>query len=145
MSSLTITQNRFEQAEFVRAIHFATPDEGTTPEDVLKPEYWAHVASQLRPGSRIEVVPEDGAWFGEYYVAASSRNWAKVVPLRVVELASKIETPILEGAKHAITWGGQLQKYRIVRLSDKTVIKQGFATKAEAEKGLADYELALAA
>ena len=58
MADLTLTQNRIEQAEFVRPVFCVSPTAGTKPEDLLKPEYWTHVARQFKPGSRIEALCE---------------------------------------------------------------------------------------
>jgi len=145
LSSTQLTNGRFQLAEYVRNDFVATPEAGTSHEDLLKPEYWAHVAADLRPGCIIQAIPEDNTYFAEYFVIACARNWAKVSLLRFVELAeAKADIPEEKGA-FEVNFGGPVQKWRFIRVADKQVIKSGFATKAEALKEMADYENALLA
>jgi hypothetical protein len=51
--------NRFQPAEFSRTWWFATAEAGTTIEQISKPEFWAHVASQMRPLDEIVVTTDD--------------------------------------------------------------------------------------
>ena len=146
MSSIQITAPRIEQAEFVRNVLHATPEAGTSHEEMLKPEYWTHVAKQLKPGTIIQAVPEDGLWFAEFYVVAASRTWAKVSLLRFHEL-SEIATPdvVDKGAEYKVEWGGAVHKWRLVRLSDKQVIKKEMQSKEDAQLALVNLEKALTA
>jgi hypothetical protein len=61
---------------------------GTKIEDVLQPQYWAHVAGQLGPYTRIEVL-ETGEWMLELLVINCGRNWAKVQVLHKFELEER--------------------------------------------------------
>jgi hypothetical protein len=42
-------------------------------------------------------------------------------------------------------WSGPHTKYRVLRLSDKAVVKDGFATKEEAALWLTEHKKAIAA
>ena len=42
-----LLQRRFALAEHTRAIYFVTVEESIKPEDVLQPDFWRHVASQI--------------------------------------------------------------------------------------------------
>jgi hypothetical protein len=144
LSELTLTQNRIEQAEFVRPVFCISPTAGTKPEDLLKPEYWTHVARQIKPGSRIEALCEDNAWQADYIVTSAATNWVKCVLLRKTMLENVETAPQKEGAKFEAKWLGNVRKWGYLRLADGEVIKEGLSTKDEAVKALASYELALA-
>ena len=139
-----LTPDRFKTAEYVRTIFSATVASGTKLEEVEKPEYWSHVASKLQPGSRIEVSPEDATWLAELYIVSCGRNWVKTCTLRFHELAeSSPDEEVAAVAEYTIGWSGPIKKFRILRNSDKSEMKSGFTTKAEAQAWLADYQKAL--
>jgi hypothetical protein len=50
---------------------------GTTIEDVLDPQYLAHLATGIELYSRIEVLIESGEWMLELLVMGVGRNWVK--------------------------------------------------------------------
>lgn len=74
--------SRLVSAETVRRNLSVTPETGITLSDVMKPEYWAHVAARLNRADRIEVVAEDFAWTADLIVADRGRTWAKMLVLR---------------------------------------------------------------
>jgi hypothetical protein len=135
---MSITNSRVKDAAYVRNIFSATPEIGTKYEDVLKPEYWSHVAASFHPTDRIEVLSEDGSWFAELFVVSCGRNWAKVCPLRFVELSESVPTEAQD--KFKVVWRGQVHKHSVVRIADNAVIKTEFATAADAKKWMDDYE-----
>jgi hypothetical protein len=134
-----ILLNRVKSAEYVRNIFSATPEIGTKYDDVLDPRYWTHVAPTLHPTDRIEVLAEDGAWFAELIVLSCGKNWAKVFPLRFVEM-SESQPEEAPGAEYVVVWRGMVHKHSVVRTADKVVVKAGFASAAEAKTWLATYE-----
>ena len=138
-----LTPDRFKQAEYTRNIFAMTPAPNTEVEHLMKPEYWSHVARQLNPTDRVEVIAEDNSWFAEVLVMSTGPNWARVKLLRYTPLAeksAKADAPVTN-PQFDVNYGGVSAKHRVVRLSDKSVIKDGFATKAEAVKYMQEYEL----
>lgn len=133
-----ILQNGITQAEYARVVWRLTPEPGTSPEDVLVPAYYAHVAKQLKPGARIEVAPADGSWFMELYVRSSDANAAKVALLELYTFdeVAQVETAVFE-VKHRGPKG-----WSVVRTSDKAVVFENGKTKDEATKWIADQSLA---
>lgn len=81
---MSILQSQIQAAEFARVVWRAVPDAGTPLEDILKPEYWAHVARNLHLNDIIELTPEDGAYFGELLVRSITPR-IRVDILRVVQ------------------------------------------------------------
>jgi len=139
---ITLLSDKFKGAEYARNIWSATSAVGVALEDVLKPEYWAHVAMKLTPSDRIEVVAEDGSFFAELYVQDKDKTWAKVFLLRhvVLDPLEKID-PTLD---FKVDWRGPANRYGVIRKSDNTVIKDGFATKGEAARFIDTYSRSMA-
>ena len=147
-----LTMDRFKEAEHTRCVYAMTPAINTTVEHLLKPEYWSLVAARLHPTARIEVISEDNAWFAELLVISNGSGWAKVKLLRYVPLddsAGRAPAIQLEKTNIEDTTSGQLTvqyagvkaRHRVVRKSDKEVLKDGFPTNAEAVKWMQEYEL----
>lgn len=144
---MKIQSGSLKLAEHVRAVHVVIPPEGTTVEDLLKPEAWAHVAHELATGSRIEVVPESGEWFAELYVVEAKRQWAKVVLLRKVDLAPLLvqgESAPQDTEEFYAKWSGPISKFRVHRKKDKEVIRADFATAEDANLWIAEHKKSLA-
>lgn len=134
-----MTPHRVKPAEYLRTIHVATPEAGTTVEDLLDPTFWAHCARGFHISDRIEVIPEDNAYYAELYVQEVSRNSVKVVLFAHHVLAPQEE----ESAgtdEYAIRWSGPHTKYRVVRKKDNAVLQDGFTDTASARKWLSTYE-----
>lgn len=135
---MSLNQSRFKSAEYVRSVWAVTAEEGMRVEDMLKPDYWAHVASSLKPWDKIEVRAEDGAFYAELIVMQASRNWAKVRVVHQVELNEALpEGTDVDG--HIVKWSGPHAKWRVIRASDKSVIHEGASSEAEAKKWLDDH------
>lgn len=144
---MKINPGALKLAEHVRAIHIVSPPQGTTLEDLLKPEAWAHVAHDLTAGSRVEVVPESGEWFAEFYVVEAKRQWAKVVLLRKVDLTAAPahgEATPADAEDFYAKWSGPISKFRVHRKKDKEVIRADFATAEDANLWIADHKKSLA-
>jgi hypothetical protein len=128
-----LLQNRLKQAEFVRTVWAAQPEPGTTLDEMLQPEYWAHVAKSLKQGSRIEVTAADGEWFAELFVRSATANDVKVFLLRH-QVFSEAKAP--EGDLEAKHRGGA--GWSVVRKSDKRVLVEKLETRGEAEDWIAN-------
>lgn len=125
---MKILQRQIQQADYVRTVHAATPEPGTNLDNMLQPDYWAHVAKSLKAGDLIEVRAADGEWFAELYVRSTSATDAKVVVLREHSFAEK-RAPTQDVD---VKFRGE-KKWSVVRKSDKTVLIEGLETKGAAE------------
>jgi len=122
-----------EEAVAARNIWQVKPEIAVTVKDLLKPDYWAHVARRMRAGDRVEAVPDDRHYFAEFFVLAASSNWAKLVLLRevtIIEDNEKIET---EG--FMIAFAGA-HKWRVTR--GEEILSKGHDDKDSATKWLAE-------
>lgn len=134
-----IRSGQIKQAEFARVVHYATPDAGTTVEQMMKPEFWANVAEKIKTGDRIEVVPVDGSYFVEFIVRLSSRNSVVVFPLRIVPLeqnAAALSED--EDPDFYVKWRGGA-KFCVMRKSDNTPVIENIETKEQAFREMSDY------
>lgn len=125
-----IGPERFKTAEYERQIHVANADEGTRPEDITMPDYWAHAAAQMKPWDRIEVRANDGTWFAELLVLDVSRQWAKVHVLALHRF-SDFDTS-LSGATlnlpYFVTHKGPQLKWCVIRRVDNAIVHQEAGT-----------------
>lgn len=133
---------RMKEESFVRTVYVATPEHGVTVEDLEKPEFWAHVAEQFKPGDLIHVYPEDGTFWAELLVQTTSRAAAQVRVLRNYELA-KVEA-LEDESEYEVKWAGPTAKFRVIRKSDGEVMKGGME-KDEAQTYLRSHVKAMAA
>lgn len=139
-----LTIDRWQLSEHLFALHSITAPPGYAAEDLLRPEAWANIARNLRPGEIVQARSEEGTWFIELYVWEKGQNWALVSALR---LATRPEAgPAKEPADaFEIEWRGPVKKFRIIRKSDKAELKAGFETREAANVWLADYRRTVAA
>lgn len=119
---------------------------GVTPEQLLKPAFWAHHGIRLRPWDEIRARAEDGTWMGTYLVLDCSRTWARVLQLSFHRLTSG-DVAITQAsmdemkaviAAHQVVHRGPLA-WSVVRKSDRAVLLEGRTTKPEAVSWLEAY------
>lgn len=137
--------SRMQLAEHRRQIWHIVPEHGTAFADLLSPAFWSHVSRQMKPADRIEVSAEDGSYFAELIVIDAGMQFAKVAVLREVKLETvePAAPAVLDG--HKVEWAGPHSKFRVLRTVDRKVLKDGFATRADAHAWLAGYSKSLAA
>lgn len=146
MTANPLMPANFKGAEFARSCFQAVPEHGTTIDDLLVNEYWAHVAPNMKPGDLIEVDAEDGTYWAMLKVRNAGRNWAKVSLLIHRPLSEVVEV-------EAASWSEQFrirhlvgpQKWRVERKSDGETIRHGFLTREDAEKYAKSHMQAMAA
>lgn len=114
-------------------------EEGTTVQDVLDAQYWAHMASQFAPYARVEVLEETGAWMLDLVVINCGRNWAQVHVLHRYDLVERSET-MPSATKHKVEWKGPSLKFCVIRLADGEMIQKDLPSKVAASEWLASYE-----
>lgn len=146
---MKILQNQMKQASFVRNRWAVVAAVGTDPNTLLDAETYAHIASMLRGGDIIEVVPVDRSWFAEVYLTSVKGFDVRTKLLRLVKFDAKEEAaapkepekkaedfgpgPSNEDAKYTLIQYGRGGKHRVVRVSDGVVMKDDL-TKEEAEE-----------
>jgi hypothetical protein len=133
---MKLIESRLKLAEYARSIHHVTPEPGTPLREMLKPEYWAHVARKMKVGDRIEVDAEERTWFAELYVRGVTPTSVAVVIMRTVEF-NKPESEEDAGAEYSAKHAGR-GVWRVIRNSDKAIVQDSFPTKEAAESWIAN-------
>lgn len=128
------------------SVYQCIAEEAHTAEDAQTPGYWAHVAAmrKLRTNDEFHVRNETGAWMLDLVVVEAGQRFARVKVLRTVDVEQPAETDKpLETVK--VEYKGPVKKHCIIRLSDREIVKEGIAMKADAIREAGEYEQRLAA
>jgi hypothetical protein len=136
---VTLEPQRMGLAEHRRQDWAVNAAAGTTIDDVLDPQYWAHMAAQMTPYDRVDVLLETGEWLLELLVLGVGRNWAQVRVLHHHELTKMAET-MPAAQKHKVDWKGPQRKYAVIRISDSAIVQDGFGTRGEATAWMDHHE-----
>lgn len=137
--SVVIHPTRMHLSEYKRQDWVCNAELGTTVEDVLKPEYWAHMAALMNPYDHIEVRVDDGSWVAYLLVTACDRTWAKVKLDRKLELVDDVSTPE-QSIRHRVEWKGPQLKWCVIRVSDSERVQSEMASKEVANEWLRNFE-----
>jgi spermidine synthase len=139
----SIGADKFKLAEYAEIVWHAVVPEGVTPEDLTRPDFWAHVASRLTAGAIIHVDAEDRSWYAHGKVLDADRTWAKV-DFYMVRHVAEVPEKGAEDDEFAVRFI-PASGFRVIRKSDRALIKEGLASKAEALTYIKNYRKALAA
>lgn len=131
-----IGPNRVKSAEFEFNNWVANADEATTQADVLKGEYWAHVAPQMKPWDIIHVRADDESWYSVLLVRESTAAYVRVEPLQQHKFDEQDMESLAKAsaarAAYSPKWGGPQLKWTVVRRSDSERVSHGHASEKEA-------------
>jgi hypothetical protein len=134
-----VMPGRVKLTEQARNSWFVTVEQGTTRQELQRPEFWALVAKNFKPGDRIEVHVDDGIYFAEYLVLTADRAWAKVHELRYEPLGTQDVSLTAANAtdvrnRYSVKYHGTHLKHCVERKDGEKVerLKEGFQDKAEA-------------
>lgn len=144
-SNRKLLEGEFGFAEYRRQDLIVFPAVGTSIDDMLKPDYWVHVASKMKALDRIEVRPSDGQWWAEMLVQVVEPGAVKVMVLRAVDFsraASPEAQPVPDG--YTIKWRGAA-RWGVIRDEDKFVLHEGENSREGAEAWLTVHLRKLAA
>ena len=135
---------KLQQLDHSVVVYHHTPEFETSRDDLAKPDYWTHVAAQLRPGHRIEVMAPDGAYWAMLLVRSASRLEAVVQELQFVKLG-KAEAAATPDQAYEVKWRGPSAKFSVIRISDGEIIREQIESKEAATQWLKNHEKSLAA
>ena len=113
-------------------------ESGTTLEDALKPEFWAHIAGKryFKPFTRVELQAADPVKFlADTVVIAAGPGFVKLKLLAYHDLADSEVAEQAEGLdddRFLIKHSG-FGKWAVIRKSDSKELKGGFQTKEDAQ------------
>lgn len=130
---------RFQLAEHVIQGWAVMVEHGTTMEDVLKPEFFAHVSRALRPFAKISVLADDGSFYAELLVKSAGATWANVVALNVVDLTGVAAPQAEPTSGYSVGFGGPHHKWRVLQVGANEPLSKGHESEAAARGWLADH------
>lgn len=118
-------------AENRRNVHLAVIPAATDPKDILTPIYWSHHARIFHTFDVIECVWADGSREVLLRVLFANSVEAHVSPMGAVVKHGR--DSVNSNDPYEVAWAGPSAKWRVTRRTDKSVIKDGFATKEMAD------------
>lgn len=127
----TLNPMRLKPATSAYMVYAVNAEAGITPEDVAKPEYWAHVAKSLTAGDIIIARSDDLSWLAEYLVQDVGQKFARLATIAVY----RFDTPSTGGVEEqdfCPKYNGTVSKWAVVRGKDKAIIATGLATREDA-------------
>lgn len=131
VKSYKVLPSEFSEARYTTNRWSITARAGTPYEAILgDPAYWAHIATKLKQCDIIEVHAQDRSYYAELYVLAAESKSARVAELCAVTLDNSPTVTL--PSNYDVEWAGPHHKWRVIRISDKTVIEKGFASEADA-------------
>jgi len=139
-----LLESRMQLAEHRNNRHSVVTPEGTPWTEVLRPEFWAHVAWKLRAGDTVDVHTDDMRYFGELYVRDVGRQRALVEELAFRSF-DRIEDETTAPPTHEVRFKGPQKKWCALRLDDGAVLKERCGTREEAVKWLDGHLRTIAA
>ena len=132
-------------AETVRNVYQINIPAGTTPEELLEPTFWSHVAAKLRAGDRIEVVTGDAAWFAELRVMevgrAGSFGARVAFTTSPVALSNEHVLPVLNDFEARPSGAG----WQVFKVGSTEPVKTDLPDQISAQKWITSQRRALAA
>ena len=131
-----LTPGRLKPAEYVRSPFRVEPAAGAALEDVMAPDYFAHVASKLRAGDRLEIMPECMSWYAEALVVDATRLSARIAIL-TGPLELDVGERVLADDGYEARWISPALRFGVFRRSDEHLMIKNLETKADAEKWIA--------
>jgi len=122
-----LENQRMEEADFKRTVMVATAHQGTMPEDLLKPEYWAYVSGRLKPWDEIVVRADDGTWLAKYLITEAGRTYARAHMMEQHNLSTRdvaLSANRLVIGEYEVLHRGEHQKWSVVRTNDRAVVHE---------------------
>jgi len=136
-----LNPTRRKLAEFVRNEHVVIAHATNTPQDILQPEYYAHVSDQLKARDRITVWADNMTWMAEIVVLEVGKGWAKVHPINLVEfdVAASIKGLTYEREGYRVAHRGEFSQWSVIRIADSEVVSENHGTQGGAVDWLENH------
>lgn len=130
--------------EHARNVWCCTCENAVRPGDLANPSFYANVASKLRIGDHLEIMPQDGSWWVHLIVRNVERGTAKVGLIQAIDFEdAAIKTEDLGDVE--IKWRGPKLRFGVVRKSDDHVLQENLPTKQAAMTWAMEHERNFAA
>ena len=110
---------------------------GATLDDVLAPDYLVHVAERLKAGDKLEIMPDCMTWYAEALVVDATRLSARIA-LLVGPIVIDAGEQVLADDAFEARWITPAVRFGVRRKADGAYVVKNLATKADAERWIAD-------
>ena len=137
-----ILEGRFGLASYLSNVWRITTPDDVTEKDIMRPEFWAHVANRLRPCDEIIVIPDNQKFRLHLIITGSGKQWAKVEKLSRHDFKTESEDV---GSPHMIKWRGPVAKWSVIRKSDGAIMRDRLESDEDAHRAARDLDNAIAA
>lgn len=128
--------HKINTAEYARTAWRAEPASGVEFEEVLKPEYWTHVAKRMKRGDVIEVFAEDGSYYAELLVVNCGDQWASVKTKGHMSLKAKTA---VKRPDYETKWKGEQALWSVIRTKDSKLMQDKFPTEDQAREWIEQH------
>lgn len=133
-----VVPNRVQMAEHGRNVWLVTAESSEHPQDFLKPEFYAHVAKDMRPFDHVEVRTDDGLYWALLLVLTADKTWAKVEPL-IEKRLQPVNHEQAVDTGYVVEFKGPNRKWSVIRKMDKSAVSEGHADRPSAEAWLGQH------
>lgn len=141
-----VMPGRVKLAASARNLWVVTVEQGTSREDLRRPEFWSLKSKDFRPYDRLEVRCDDGSFFAEYLIKSADRAWAIVHELRWENLGTQ-DVALTQAAevelrgRHVVAYRGPHLLHCVERKDGEKVerLAEKLQTKLEAQTWLENH------
>ena len=144
-----IQEARFKPSDFVSKRFTIVVETGTTMEDIMRPEYFCHVAKYLEVGNQIEVMSDDMSLYARVLVMNRTNVSARVFALEYHDLSDAETSAAVPGMvtseDYEVVFRGIHSKWSIVKKDGGQVVLDGLEDRRTAGRELAGYLKSMAA
>ncbi len=139
VKSVLANGGRFQERSIKQLEYALHVEKGHTIEDILKPSYWQHVASILKPMAKIAAMADDKSFYCELIVFEVGTGYAQVElfgePIRITDL-TKLRAPALD---FEVFDGGLHLSWCVRMKSTGAIKKDSLPTEDAARAWLRDF------
>jgi hypothetical protein len=146
LATIALRASRFGLAEHKINRFAVNAEAGTTIDDILKPAYWANVASQFRPngGDEITVICDDMSFRAHLWVVNAGHVHANVMLIGdpIITNAQDAKEIPIHDSNVFVMWRGPHALWSVMRREEngtKTMLREKLASRDIAETEAKEY------
>lgn len=139
MKTLPATALGSRSADYNRTVYHLDTDPSITIEDLLRPNFWAHHASNLKRGDLVDVLAADGAYDVTLRVTGAAVGMVTMRPLRIWTREEQVAVPKQEEPEIPVPDGYKVSfapktLWRVMTEEPVMEISRDHKSKAEATR-----------
>lgn len=124
----------FKLAQYAYSVWAIELKFGQTRSELLRPDFYAHIAARLKKNDRIEVLHEEGNYFAELIVVSAEKIGIKVGFLRELTFET-LERSEVDSSEFYTKFRGP-RRWSILRHADHSVVEENIPTEGQATQKL---------